>query len=60
MDTPLEAHGLYLLITAVPLLQLLNGDVASSVLMTTAWLLAGSFAGWQLIARFTHRGRPAV
>lgn len=59
MHSPLEAHGLYLLVTAVPLLQYLNGEVGPA-LLSAAWMLAATFAGCQFISRFSERRQQAV
>lgn len=57
MHIPLEAQALYLLVTAVPLLQYLNGAAGPGLLMTAAWVLAATFGGCQLVSRFAARRR---
>ncbi len=57
MHIPLEAQALYLLVTAVALLQYLNGESGPALLMTAAWVLAVTFGGCQLISRFATRRR---
>ena len=54
MHSPLEAQGVYLLVTAVPLLQYLNGEVGPALLSAT-WMLAATFAGCQLVGRISER-----
>jgi hypothetical protein len=57
MQTPIETNALYLAVSAVPLLHGLDRDLVDpSILMTTAWLLAATFAACHLLRRKTGRG----
>ena len=60
MQTPIETNALYLVVSAVPLLHGLDRDIVDpSILMTTAWLLAATFAACHLLKRRAHRN-PAT
>ena len=60
MKTPVETNALYLIVAAVPLLHGLDRDfVDPSILMTTAWLLAVTFAACHLLRRNNDRGTTA-
>jgi hypothetical protein len=60
MQTPIETNALYLVVSAVPLLHGLDRDIVDpSILMTTAWLLAATFAACHLLRRRTDRSPAA-
>jgi hypothetical protein len=60
MQTPIETNALYLVVSAVPLLHGLDRDLVDpSILMTTAWLLAATFAACHLLRRRTDRSPAA-
>lgn len=61
MNTPIETNALYLVISAVPLLHGLDRDLVDpSILMTTAWLLAATFAACHILRRKTDRSPTAA
>lgn len=60
MKTPVETNALYLIVAAIPLLHGLDRDfVDPSILMTTAWLLAATFAACHLLRRNNDGGTTA-
>jgi len=57
MKTPVETNALCLIVAAIPPLHGLDRDfVDPSILMTTAWLLAVTFAACHLLRRNNDQG----
>ena len=57
---PVETNALCLIVAAIPMLHGLDRDfVDPSILMTTAWLLAVTFAACHLLRRNNDRGTTA-
>lgn len=60
MPASIESSALYMLITAVPLVQRFDSSfISPALLLTTAWCLGVSYGVWQLLLRRSRKSHPA-